>query len=80
MNKEEAIQWLKDNYNLSIGDIIKIVFYPSNKTITIKDIKPTDNIGHFRTKYPVVIGIEPVEDTFMAQHIDWNTIESIYGF
>jgi hypothetical protein len=78
MNKEQAIEWLLFNYSLRIGD--KISFIQAKEDFRpIYNIKPTDDIGHYRTQYPVVIGIYD-EMSIMPDKTEWMTIESIFGF
>ncbi len=67
-------EWLKINYNLQIGNRVVL----TNRSTQIIMIKATDNIGHFRTKYPVVIGVENNDNANKA--IDWITLESIIGY
>lgn len=70
---QTAQEWLKFNYNLEIGS--KFTF--KGKTEKVKNIKETDNIGHYKTDYPVVIGIHDEHSVF-PEKIDWITIESIF--
>ena len=75
LSGQTAQDWLKFNYNLEIGSE-----FTYNKTIQkVKNIKETDNIGHFRTNYPVVIGIDYPESS-LSEKITWITLEAIYGF
>lgn len=63
-------EWLKFNYNLEIGNRI----VATQGTGKIVAVKITDNIGHFRTNYPVVISVD------FVSHTEWITIEAIHGF
>lgn len=68
-------EWLKFNYDLEIGGKVSI----NGQDQVIKNIKKTDNRGHYRTNYPVVIGIHN-EDSMFPEKITWLTIESIFKF
>lgn len=71
-------EWLKFHYSIEIGDSIST---KSGRNVEVKNIKETDNIGHFRTTYPVVIGIHNPELEFkFSDSVEWITIESIYGY
>ena len=59
-------QWLKFNYGISIGDSLK----DKHADKIVSGVKKTDNVGHFRTDYPVVIGIGS----------EWFTIEELFGY
>lgn len=65
-------EWLKFNYGLSIGCFVKY----GTKEALIKQLKLSDGKGHFRTKYPVVIGINSETE----YGIKWLTIESIFKY
>lgn len=65
------IEWLKVNYNLRIGNRVVC----SRKTGIIINILPTDNVGHNKTNYPVVLVVD-----FITGEPEKITIEGIHGF
>ncbi len=71
LNDTTPQEWLKLNYNLQIG----------NRAITgrgtgvIVNILETDNIGCYRTKYPVVVVID-----YLREEPQKETLESILGY
>ncbi len=64
-------EWLKFNYNLQIGNRV----VTGKNTGIIINVLETDNIGHFRTKYPVIVVVDNLKEE--PQKI---TLESILGY
>lgn len=72
---QEPQDWLKLNYDLEIGS----TFNYNEKELIVKNVKETDNKGHYRTQYPVVIGIDS-PDSIFPEKIEWITIEAIFKY
>lgn len=71
-------EWLKFNYDLSIGDEFKL-YTNLDETVVIKNIKEADGKSHFPTQYPVIVGIH-YEDSISSEKTLWITIESIFKY
>lgn len=71
----EPQEWLKINYGLEVGSTINY----NGLELAIKSVKETDNIGHFRTQYPVVIGIDN-PDSIFPEKTEWITIEAVFQY
>lgn len=65
-------KWLLTNYGIKVGDTLKTTIVRIGWIVD--DIAKADNIGHFRTDYPVVLKIH--ND---SGKIDKVTIETLFG-
>lgn len=69
--------WLFTNYGVVVNS--KVTIFSTKEEKKIMDVKKTDNIGHFRTNYPVVIGFTG-ESMLLKDSTNWLTIEEVFGY
>lgn len=66
-------KWLKVNYNLKPMQILR--GFKAKDGWIIKTARETDNIGHFRTNYPVVLEIYNINN-----ENETITLEQLFGY